>query len=151
MKLFVMRHGEAELNARTDSDRSLTSCGRKQVVAVARRLSQMDLQVEESMVSPYLRARQTAAIMSQAMAGLWPEQVSDAITPNQSPERAALAIAECFDNTGIGLVVMHQPIIIISRLLYYLTGQDQSMEAANLAVLEAPKILLGCCELECVI
>lgn len=149
MKLLVMRHGEAELNARSDSDRSLTSFGRAQVVVVARRLSQMGLQVEESMVSPYLRARQTAAIMSQTLGGFWPEQVSDAITPNQSPEKAAVAIAECFDNIGIGLVVMHQP--IISRLLYYLTGQDQSMETANLAVIEAPKILLGCCELECVI
>ena len=97
----------------------------------------MGLQVEESMVSPYMRARQTAAIMSQTLGGFGPEQVSDAITPNQSPEMATAAIAECFDNIGIGLVVMHQP--IISPLLYYLTGQDQSMETANFAVIEAPK------------
>ena len=34
MKLLVMRHGEAELNARSDSDRSLTSFGRAQVLVV---------------------------------------------------------------------------------------------------------------------
>lgn len=149
MKLLLMRHGEAEPNAKTDSDRSLTPYGREQVSAVARQLSNMDLQVEESMVSPYLRARQTAAIMSSTMAGSWPERVSDAITPDQSPEGAAMAIAECFGNTDTGLVVMHQP--IISRLVYYLTGQDQPMGTANLAIIEAPQIALGCCELECVI
>ena len=149
MKLLLMRHGEAESHAQTDSDRLLTPYGREQVSAVARRLLDMDLQVEESMVSPYLRARQTAAIMSSTMVGSWPEQVSDAVTPDQSPERAASVIAECFDNTAIGLVVMHQP--IISRLVYYLTGQDQPMGTANLAIIKAPQIALGCCELECVI
>ena len=61
--------------------------------------------------------------MSSTMSEAWPEQVSDAITPDQSPERASGAIAACFENIGVGLVVMHQP--IISRLVYYLTGQDQ--------------------------
>ncbi len=182
MKLLLMRHGEAELNAQTDADRPLTLYGRTQVSAVARRLLEMDLQVQKMMVSPYLRARQTAAIMSNTMlsnmsgtilvkssggpvlnkesgnisgnvsitsAGPWPEEVSEAITPEQSPERAAVAIAKCFDNAGIGLVIMHQP--IISRLVYYLTGQDQSIGTANLAIIEAPLIGLGCCELKCVI
>jgi phosphohistidine phosphatase len=153
MKLLLMRHGEAQANAPTDSARSLTPYGREQVSAVARRLLDMGLKVEQSMVSPYLRALQTAAIMSSTMAGTmfrpWPEQVSDAITPDQSPEGALSAIAECFEGTGIGLVVMHQP--IISRLVYCLTGQDQPMGTANLAIIEAPQIALGCCELECVI
>jgi phosphohistidine phosphatase SixA len=183
MKLLLMRHGEAELNAQTDADRPLTLYGRTQVSAVARRLLEMDLQVQKMMVSPYLRARQTAAIMSNTMlsnmsgtifakssggpvsnkesgnisgnvsitsAGEpWPEEVSEAITPEQSPERAAVAIAKCFDNAGIGLVIMHQP--IISRLVYSLTGQDQSIGTANLAIIEAPLIGLGCCELKCVI
>lgn len=165
MKLLLMRHGEAEPSARTDAERSLTLFGQDQVSAVARRLSDMNLRVEASMVSPYLRARQTAAIMSGAnnndlssarsvdmsstMSEAWPEQVSDAITPDQSPERASGAIAACFENIGVGLVVMHQP--IISRLVYYLTGQDQPMGTANLAIIEAPQIALGCCELECVI
>ncbi len=153
MKLLLMRHGEAEPNAQTDSDRSLTPYGREQVLVVVRRLSDIHLPVEKSMVSPYLRARQTAAIMSGTFSGTnqrsWPEQVSDAITPDQSPERAAIVIADCFENISTGLVVMHQP--IISRLVYYLTGQDQPMETANLAIIEAPQIALGCCELECVI
>ena len=149
MKLLLMRHGEAEPNAQIDSDRPLTLYGREQVSAVARRLSEMDLQVEGSMVSPYLRARQTAAIMSGTMPGSWPEQISDAITPDQPAEGAALAIARCFDTAVTGLVVMHQP--IISCLVYYLTGQDEAMGTANLAIIEAPQIALGCCELECVI
>ncbi|MDC0068788.1 phosphohistidine phosphatase SixA [Gammaproteobacteria bacterium] len=149
MKLLLMRHGEAEPNAQIDSDRPLTLYGREQVSAVARRLSEMDLQVEGSMVSPYLRARQTAAIMSGTIPGSWPEQISDAITPDQPAEGAALAIARCFDTAFTGLVVTHQP--IISRLVYYLTGQDEAMGTANLAIIEAPQIALGCCELECVI
>ena len=149
MKLLLMRHGEAEPRAQIDSDRPLTLYGREQVSAVARRLSEMDLQVEGSMVSPYLRARQTAAIMSGTMPGSWPEQISDPITPDQPAEGAALAIARCFDTAVTGLVVMHQP--IISRLVYYLTGQNQAMGTANLAIIEAPQIALGCCELECVI
>ena len=149
MKLLLMRHGEAEPNAQTDSDRPLTKYGREQVSAVARRLSEMNFRVEESMVSPYLRARQTAAIMSGTMAGSWPEQISESITPDQPAEGAALAMARCFDKAGTGLVVMHQP--IISLLVYYLTGKNQRMGTANLAIIEAPQIALGCCELECVI
>ena len=149
MKLLLMRHGQAEANAKTDADRSLTPYGREQVSAVARRLSDMDVQVEGLMVSPYLRARQTAAIMSSSISGSWPEQISDAITPDQSPEKASSAISAFFDDGGTGLVVFHQP--IISRLVYYLTGQDQPMGTANLAIIEAPQIALGCCELECVI
>jgi phosphohistidine phosphatase len=157
MKLLLMRHGDAEPNAKTDSDRSLTPFGREQVSAVARRLLDLDVQVEKSMVSPYLRARQTAAIMSDVMAGslsgslpkFWPEQISDAITPDQRPDVAAMAIASYFDLVGTGLVVTHQP--IISRLVYYLSGQDLSMGTAKLAIIKAPQIALGCCELECVI
>lgn len=170
MKLLLMRHGEAGLNGRTDADRSLTAYGRTQVSAVARRLLEMDLQIQKMMVSPYLRARQTAAIMSNTMlssmsgsilndvsdsmiatsaAGPWLEEISEAITPEQPPESAAVAISKCFDNGDTGLVIMHQP--IISRLIYYLTGQEQSMGTANLAMIEAPLIGLGCCELKCVI
>jgi phosphohistidine phosphatase SixA len=87
--------------------------------------------------------------MSGSLSKFWPEQISDAITPDQRPDVAAMAIASYFDLAETGLVVTHQP--IISRLVYYLSGQDLSMGTAKLAIIKAPQIALGCCELECVI
>ena len=61
MKIFIMRHGEAEVMAKTDKARRLTEYGKKQAFAqglwLAKQLNSTAL--ERVLVSPYQRAQET--------------------------------------------------------------------------------------------
>ncbi|EXF44228.1 phosphohistidine phosphatase SixA [Pseudomonas sp. BAY1663] len=58
MRLWLLRHGEAEPRARTDAERNLTERGRRDVRENAAHLRGRALQA--ILVSPYRRAQQTA-------------------------------------------------------------------------------------------
>ena len=71
MKLWVLRHGEAEpYGSRPDSERELTAHGRKEVLGSAARL--MGQPLTAIYASPYLRAQQTAQLVREAL-GFEPE------------------------------------------------------------------------------
>ncbi|PFG45950.1 phosphohistidine phosphatase SixA [Vibrio sp. ES.051] len=60
MKIFIMRHGEAEHFADSDAARQLTQRGRLESEAVARACKEQGVaQFGKVLVSPYLRAQQT--------------------------------------------------------------------------------------------
>jgi len=62
MQLFILRHGQAEIQKTTDEVRNLTLTGRHEVSATVLR-SLQDLQtVQQVWVSPLVRAQQTAKI-----------------------------------------------------------------------------------------
>ncbi|NLI21503.1 MAG: histidine phosphatase family protein [Clostridiales bacterium] len=71
MELFVTRHGETEWNAggrlcgRTDLP--LNETGRAQSGALARELAALQAPIDLVIASPMIRARQTAAILAQAL------------------------------------------------------------------------------------
>ena len=67
MLLLLMRHGEAENRAYEDSERALTDYGRKEVSMTAARLGAERMSVDSIVVSPFLRARQTADIVVTAL------------------------------------------------------------------------------------
>lgn len=65
MKIYIMRHGEAQMFANSDEERALTDLGRLESQQVAQlSLEQLKLDGENAvfdlvLVSPYLRAQQT--------------------------------------------------------------------------------------------
>ncbi|WGK80646.1 phosphohistidine phosphatase SixA [Vibrio aestuarianus] len=62
MKIFIMRHGEAEHYAVSDAERALTERGQRESVAVAVACEKQGLRhFDKVLVSPYLRAQQTWA------------------------------------------------------------------------------------------
>ena len=71
MKLLIMRHGEAQLVAESDMQRSLTKAGIKQVQQSAAWLLDNDLipkqGIDFAFVSPFLRTRQTFAQLSEIL------------------------------------------------------------------------------------
>ena len=66
MNIILMRHGEAQLSARSDAGRNLTARGESQVRACANQAyaDQKDslMMVELIVASPFLRAQQTAVL-----------------------------------------------------------------------------------------
>ncbi|MGL6316254.1 phosphohistidine phosphatase SixA [Vibrio sp. WXL103] len=60
MKVIIMRHGEAEMFAATDSERQLTAKGiDKSLAAADQLLAFAGQEVDKVLVSPYVRAQQT--------------------------------------------------------------------------------------------
>ena len=148
MKLLLMRHGEAEVCAESDFARRLTAEGRLSARQRAEYLADNAIWVKKMLVSPYVRTKETAVIMS-AEAGQIECLFSDEMTPDVVPQDAADALKSEFAEISVGLAIMHQP--IISKLILYLTGESRQMSPANLAIIDAPIVGAGCCELLCVI
>ena len=148
MSLLLMRHGEAENRAYEDSERALTDYGRKEVSMTAARLGAERMSVDSIVVSPFLRARQTADIVVTALS-LGRPLVSESLTPDSNPTVATTALSEMFADVSVGLAVFHQP--LISRLILYLTGLNQPMRTASLAMIDVPLFEQGCCDLKCVL
>lgn len=71
MKIWIMRHGEAGFNAPSDSQRSLTPNGELMAhmkgLELGEQFRQQNILLDKIIVSPYLRAKQTA---EQLVSGL---------------------------------------------------------------------------------
>jgi phosphohistidine phosphatase len=109
MKLVLVRHAEAESPGWVDSDRALTLRGHKQAQETSAWLASKVAQPSVLLVSPYRRARETAATIQQALphAAL---HVVDHITPEDSV-RQAIADLELAPRGDVVIVVSHMPLV----------------------------------------
>ncbi|AMB87056.1 histidine phosphatase family protein [Pseudomonas agarici] len=139
MKLWVLRHGEAEPRSRSDAERNLTAHGRKDVLHSAVHLIGQPLIAIYA--SPYVRAQQTAQLVCEAL-GFEPEIIS---VPWLTPEVHPLKVLEHLDSTDNLLLVSHQPLVgsLISLLQHGHLHAPQPMSTANLAELEGDWPLAG--------
>ncbi|KJF82828.1 phosphohistidine phosphatase SixA [Photobacterium angustum] len=82
MRIYIMRHGEAENFAASDAERPLTERGSRQSKQMAEMLAQqLNQPLDTVLVSTYLRAQQTWQCMESVLPGVANVQVSDEITP----------------------------------------------------------------------
>lgn len=92
MKIFIMRHGEAEVMAKTDKDRRLTEYGKKQAFAQGEWLKNnarsTSVPFNRILVSPYQRALETFEQVNLAFGStLQPHlEIWQGITPYGSAE-----------------------------------------------------------------
>jgi phosphohistidine phosphatase len=107
MKLWLLRHGEAEPRARTDAERNLTAAGRLEVQNSAAHLHGQPLQV--ILVSPYQRAQQTAEIVREALGFTGAVETVPWLTPESDPNDAMLYLDR--RNEQNLLLVTHQPFV----------------------------------------
>ena len=138
MQLFLMRHGEAEPYKQDDASRALTATGKASVAAKQKHLPSVDSLI----VSPYLRALQTADILVAEGLNVRHRLVDDRVTPD-SPLDPIIdeLINPKLDNQ---LIVAHNP--LLSRLVRHLCGEDArgvSLSTAEVACLEADEFLPG--------
>ncbi|WP_335945277.1 phosphohistidine phosphatase SixA [Pseudomonas sp. G166] len=140
MKLWVLRHGEAEpYGARPDPDRALTAHGREEVLRSAAHLIGQPLTAIYA--SPYLRAQQTAGLVREAL-GLQPELITvDWLTPDTRPQK----VLEHLDDQGDVLLVSHNPLVgsLLGLLQHGHLQQPEQVKTAGLAELEGDLPLAG--------
>lgn len=142
MKLYLMRHGEAEAMARRDADRALTQTGRAAVANKAKLLPAIDRLV----VSPYLRALQSADILVGEGLQVTHRVVDDRVTPDcpLAPVIESVLLPDVREQ----MVVAHNP--LLSILVAELVGDDArgiGLGTADVACLEAEQWLPGCARL----
>ena len=139
MKLWVLRHGEAESHAPSDAQRNLTERGREEVLHSAAHL--IGQPISAIIASPYVRAQQTAQLVREAL-GFVPEiRTVSWLTPDGNP----LQVLEKLDTDDNVLLVSHQPFVgnLISFLQHGHQRQPQPMHTASLAELEGDFPLAG--------
>lgn len=141
MKLWLLRHGQAEPKARTDAQRNLTEAGRQEVEGAAALLQGQSLQA--ILVSPYQRAQQTAEIVRQALGFTGPVETVPWLTPDSDPADAMLYLDRRTEQRL--LLVTHQP--LVGALGGWLVSGHREaplpMATASLAELEGEHLAAG--------
>lgn len=112
MQLFILRHGQAELQLTSDEARRLTTRGQSDVAKQVIRVMDDLLSVEEIWASPLVRAQQTAQIARDHLAVKGNDliiQTTEALVP----EANALSLCDTFfsSNAASLLFVSHQPLV----------------------------------------
>ncbi|MGA6097122.1 phosphohistidine phosphatase SixA [Stutzerimonas marianensis] len=141
MKLWLLRHGEAEPRARTDAQRNLTEAGRAEVQSSAAALRGQPLQA--ILASPYARAQQTAEIVRQTIGFEGRVETVPWATPDSDLGDALLYLDRRSEQSL--LLVTHQP--FVGALGGWLVSGHREtplpMATASLAELEGEQIAAG--------
>jgi phosphohistidine phosphatase len=112
MQVFIMRHGDAALDAASDSVRPLTPCGCDESRQMATWLKGQKVDVERVLVSPFLRAEQTLNEVGECMN--LPDNVD--VLPELTPcgdVGLVSAYLQALANEGTSsvLVISHLPLV----------------------------------------
>jgi len=86
MRIFFMRHGQAEPMAISDQHRELTEHGKIEVAKMAGVLLEDKLVFDAIYVSPYIRAQQTANIVKSVLVTPTSLTTLNFITPNDTAQ-----------------------------------------------------------------
>jgi phosphohistidine phosphatase len=141
MKVWILRHGEAESRAASDAARELTARGRDQVIESARQLLGKPLQ--RIIASPYVRAQQTAEQARQVLNRHETVVTVPWLTPDSDPRRVLSELDAL--NLDQVLLVSHQPLVgaLIGLLVNGSYQHAEPMSTASLAELEGEHVLAG--------
>lgn len=141
MKLWILRHGEAQQQARSDAERELTEHGRQEVLTSAEHLKGQPL--GRIIASPYVRAQQTAELVRQALGFTDAVVTVPWLTPESDPRNVLGQLDG--DVSDDVLLVSHQPLVgaLIGLAVHGNVQQAEPMSTASLAELEAHVALAG--------
>ena len=141
MRIWILRHGQAEPTASSDAARQLTDTGRAEVLRMAQQLAGQPLGV--IIASPYRRAQQTAEVVSHELK--YPADIltADWLVPEASPMAVLRHVAERTESDV--LLVSHQPLVgqLISLLLDGHKRGHFAMPTAGLACMDMPLVAAG--------
>ncbi|HZJ94249.1 MAG TPA: phosphohistidine phosphatase SixA [Thiopseudomonas sp.] len=145
MKLWLLRHGAAEAYQRNDADRQLTDQGREQVRQAAEFLQ--GVKFDRVLCSPYIRARQTAQLLCDALQLQGEIEIVPWLTPEDDPR----AVARKLDGYPVEnlLIVAHQPLLgyLAEWLVDGCRQRGLPMSTASVACLEGEFVGAGTMQL----
>ena len=136
MRIYILRHGQAEPQQTSDEARKLTARGQADTRAVLDRRSGQMQGVAKIFASSLVRAQQTAAIAAEYFPGLALE-TTDLLIPEADPAKLYQWLQQLPDNLDGLLLVSHQP--LVGRVVNQLCAQGEGyypMGTSSLAALE---------------
>lgn len=144
MELFVLRHGDAEPRITTDEVRPLSARGKVEVESVVKSAQQTMHGLEIILVSPLLRAQQTAEIAHQFLPAV-PMETTELLIPESRPS-ALYELLQGRAEKSV-LLVSHQP--LVGNFINELCGTPNyhAMGTANLACIDCDVVAVACGEL----
>ena len=114
MKLYIMRHGQAEpmSDAWPDSERRLTDEGITEVQQASEWLSQQCESLEQCYASPYRRAQETQNVMNERLNCQQLKTLS-CLTPEKRVHETVTELAAEISVAGVttALIVTHMPLV----------------------------------------
>ncbi|GHG68275.1 phosphohistidine phosphatase [Alishewanella longhuensis] len=134
INVVIMRHGEAQPLAATDSQRTLTEHGRHEVQQMALWFSEAYPAFDYVWVSPYVRARETAALMLERL----PQGAKLEVLPELVPEASAVKLQQRLDLLLAAepdarvLMVSHMPLVSFLVEAFTMPGQAPIFSTASL-------------------
>jgi phosphohistidine phosphatase len=128
MNLYILRHGIAvepgTPGYEKDADRPLTPEGERKLWQIAEAMEALDLSYDLILSSPYLRARQTAEIVAEALKARKKLEFSDSLAPGGSMKRLVELLNRLQPFPERVLLVGHEP--YLSGLVSLLVGGNES-------------------------
>ena len=110
MKLYILRHGQAEATQTSDFDRRLTSQGIADVQALGAKLKSEGVKITKAFVSPFVRTQQTfRSLKNHARFTITPETL-DILTP-EGAVADIFKLIDSFEDEDVVLLVTHQPVV----------------------------------------
>lgn len=143
MHLLIMRHGEAGWHSQ-DQQRALTESGRLGSASVAKKIAASPWRPELIWCSPLIRARQTAAIVSEVLNCEVEEKAF--ITPDDDPGECFNHLLEVpFENL---MLVSHMPFVgALATLLVDGHRRGIPFMTSQAVLLDMPIAGPGCADL----
>ncbi|SFR45420.1 phosphohistidine phosphatase, SixA [Marinobacter daqiaonensis] len=140
-----MRHGEAGWHS-IDQQRQLTDAGRKAAGIVARQIARSPWRPVEIWASPLVRARQTAAVVSEILNCPVDEKIF--LTPDDDPGKCLDALLD-MSVDGPLMLVSHMPLVgSLSTLLVDGHRRGIPFMTSQAVLLDMPVIGPGCADLK---
>lgn len=110
MKLYILRHGQAEAMLSTDFDRNLTSEGIADVQALGAKLKSEKVRITKALVSPYKRTQQTYRSLKNH-AGFSVNPTTENLLTPEGSVADIFQLLDSFEANDSVLLVTHQPLI----------------------------------------
>ena len=143
MKLWILRHGEAEPRTTTDEARALTKHGRKEAEGAGHSLAKHAGAALVALASPYRRAQETAAVALGEFKHTPTLLTVDWCTPEDDP-REALKHLVTRPEAEL-LLVSHMPFVsaLAGLLIHADPSAGPSMHTGSLLELDLPTVGAG--------
>ena len=129
MNLYIVRHAIAVQRGtpgyEDDSQRPLTDAGRKRMKKIVNGLSELGVELDAIVTSPYVRARDTAMILAKEFEMKDRVFLSDSLIPPGNFETLINEIREKYDVENLALVG-HEP--MLSSLISWFTTGNTAMK-----------------------
>jgi phosphohistidine phosphatase len=151
MDLYILRHAIAEAHSASipggDSQRRLTAEGEKKMRRIARAMKATELAFDLVLSSPYIRAKQTAAIVAEVSQPAREVEFSANLAPDGNPKELIDELRRRHGRSKSILLVGHEP--YLSRLISLLVSGDTSiaidLKKAGLCKLSLDTLHYGRC------